>query len=550
MDFFPFINKHKFKIAFGVFVAYLCMSLYKIGDQGLWGDECFSIDLGSRTIRYIIDYSLYKDTNPPLYLIIVHYWCGLFGDSEVAIRSLSAVATSAGCAAFFLFALRFFNWQTAIFGVLFFFCSNELYYYSEEGRTYGLIVLFCILSNYVFMSLVQKPNWTSAVLLGIFNISIFYLHTLASFSILGQVLLVPFLAYKGRQKSEGAEKLFLGYDRKFVFTYMTSWLVFLILFLPWQKRFFGVLKDDAKGFWLQKPTIVEYKQVLYDFCNADYLFYTYLGLTLVILLVVAFSKKYREATFRYKLLLVPIILGPFLFHLNFFAASITPIFLKRYILFSLLGFILMFAYVLSAIKIDFKLKIAAVAVLCILSFYNMQLPRPGTWDYKNGVAMLMAKRTPTTVIFTDINMLFSYYSDRDGAFKVYDDERSAELAKQNVFMRGGTDWPKEVDLSAYTDIYYTRSFEGYYDPGKLIEKALKQRFTWIEDMNYPGMNIAHYKTFKVSNTALDSIKQVIINDKGWYGQVTAKAKERNISIDSMVTIDAIWAINKQASQKK
>jgi hypothetical protein len=550
MDLSQFINKHKFKIAFGLFVSYLCFSLYKIGEQGLWGDECFSIDLGSHTIREIIDYSLYKDTNPPLYLIFVHYWCGLFGDSEFALRSLSSIATSGSLAVLFLFALRFFNWQTAIFAIMFFFSSNELYYYSEEGRTYGLVLLFCALSNYAFMSLIEKPNWVSAVLLGLFNISIFYLHTLASFSIVGQAILVPILAYGNSQKKESNTKSFLGYELKFIAWYILSWLVFLVLFLPWSERFFGVLKDDAKGFWLQKPTFIEYKQVLYDFCNADYLFYAYTALTLLFLAVIAFSKKYRESAFRYKLLLVPVILGPFLFHLNFFAASITPIFLKRYILFTLLGFILAFAYILSSIKIGFKIKMMIAGALCIISFFNIHYPRPVQWDYKNGVAMLMQKKTPTTIIFTDINMLFAYYSDREGAFKAYGDERSTLLAKENIFMRGSNDWTKEVDLSAYTDIYYTQSFAGYYDPERLIEKGLRQRYTWVEDLNYPGMNITHYKNFVINPTILDSLRQRVINDKDWYNQVLIKAKERNISVDSMVTADAVWAYTNTILKQK
>jgi mannosyltransferase len=154
-----FINKHKYLIALGVFISYLCLSMYKIGNNSLWYDEGFSIDLAHDSIDSIILSSLRDDPNPPLYIIILHYWISVFGDSETGLRSLSAVAMSLAGSILFLFCRRFFNWQTAIFATLFFFTSNEIYYYSEEGRTFGLIILFCTLSIYSFMNLIKSPNW-------------------------------------------------------------------------------------------------------------------------------------------------------------------------------------------------------------------------------------------------------------------------------------------------------------------------------------------------------------------------------------------------------
>ena len=133
MDFSLFIIKHKYKLAFSFCIAYLCLSFYKIGNNSLWYDECFSIDWANDKIDDIIKYSLLTDTNPPLYLIILHYWINWFGDSEFALRSLSAISTSLACGTFFLFSLRFFNPQTALFSIMLFFSSNELYSYSQEG---------------------------------------------------------------------------------------------------------------------------------------------------------------------------------------------------------------------------------------------------------------------------------------------------------------------------------------------------------------------------------------------------------------------------------
>jgi uncharacterized membrane protein len=544
MELSVLINKHKYKVATCLFLAYICFTFYHLGENSLWYDECFSIDLGNDTIDEIIHYSLFNDTNPPLYLIIVHYWIDAFGNSELSLRAISAISGSLTLSLFFLFSLRFFNWQTAVFVVLFFISSNELYYYSQEGRTYGLILLFCMLSNYVFLSLIQKPNWIYALLLGLFNIAIFYLHTLGAINIVGQIILVPFLAYNKNVPSlKKIDKILLGYKLRFILWYIISWLVFYILFRPWQERFFNIIEEGGKGFWLLKPTFVEYKQVLFDFYNSETLFYLYWTLIISIVSIVVCFKKLREPFFNFKLLLIPFILGPFLFNFNFFAATISPIFLKRYVLFTLLGFILLFSYLLSSLKINFKIKFVLAFSLCILSFTKLKFPREVFWDYKNGVANLKEKISPTTFIYTDNAMLFAYYLDNKGAFKAYEAERYVFLAKYNVFTSGGNDWPNTVDFSEYKEIYYTRSFSNYGDPTKSVEKVLGEKFRKINDSYFPGLFITRYVNNNYRRETLNEVKDKIINSKEWYQQVILKAKERNVSVDSMITLDAIWVIN-------
>jgi len=541
------MNKHKNKIAFGLLILYLCFSFYKLGVNSFWYDECFSIELGDESIEEIINYSLYKDTNPPLYLIIVHYWINIFGNSELALRSISAISSSLAFAIFFLFSLRFFNWQTAIFSTIFFFTSNELFYYSQEGRTYGLILLFTVLSNYAFISLVQKPNWISAIFLGLFNITIFYLHTLGCFNVIGQLILVPILCYKGKnQESKSAviPKSFLGFELKFIVTYFASWLVFFAIFWPWKNRILGILKEGGKGFWLQKPGFKEYKNVLFDFYNSESLFYVYVILIASLTLLLLISKKLREKSFNYKLLLIPIILGPIVFHANFFAASITPVFLKRYILFSLLSFILLLAYLISSIKLDFRLKMIGVLLLGGISFYNMKIPRDPFWDYNKVVDFIKEKISPNTFIYTDNPMIFAYYYNKKEAFQVSHDKRYSYLATQNIFTSANSEWPNSTNFSKYKDIYYIRSFDIYNDPEKLVEKTLKSKFEWIEDFQFLCTSISHYEKSVIDKNTLNEWKTKIIQNKEWFNQVELKAKERNVSIDSMVTADAVWAIQK------
>ena len=490
------LNNNKYKIAFGLFITYLCFTIYKIGETSLWYDECFSIDLGNDSCEEIIHYSLYNDTNPPFYILLIHFWIKVFGDSEVALRSVSAISGSLACSIFFLLALKFFNWQTAVFSILLYFSSNDLYYYSQEGRTYGLILFLCIISNFTFLNLIKKPNWTIAVLLGLINICIFYSHTLACINIIGQILLVFILCFNKGLPSSAIKNttVFFTYKIGFIKWYLVSWFVFILLFLPWAGRTLNIINSGVKGFWLQKPTFKEYKQVLYDFYNSENLFYIYLAAILVLIILLLLIKKCREDSFNYKLLLIPIILGPFLFHINFAFANLAPIFLKRYILFSLPFFFLLFAYLLSSVNINFKLKLFTMLILVSYSACKMQVPREPYWDYKNGVALLKNHISPTTYIATDNSALFSYYFDRKGAFKAYQQERENILAKSNVFQTHDISWPDTISTLKYKEIFYTSSFEDYTDPEHITTSKLNSRFNLVKEFELAGLKIMHYRS--------------------------------------------------------
>lgn len=543
MNYSLFLDKHKYKIALFVFLAYFCLSLYKIDHSSLWYDECFSIDWANDSIPDIIKFSL-KDINPPLYLIILHYWMNLFGESEIALRSLSSFGASVGCAVMFLYALRFFNWQTAIFATLLFFSSNELYYYSQEGRTYGLVIMFTMLSNFAYMSLIKNPNYKNALLLGLFNSIIFYLHTLASFVFIGQILLIPFLTFNRSllTKEHNQEKSFLGFKLKHIIYYVLSWVLFILLFLPWKDRLIELLTKKQTVVWSSKPTLIEFKNCLFDFHNSEILFYVYLSVLVVLFAVIIFLKKYRDESFNYKLILVPLIVGPFLLWLNYIlAVTITPIFVKRYVLFTILGFILLYAYSFSLLKINFKYKMIGFLVLIIFSFINLKIPRVSAWDFREGVALIMKEKTSTSYITTDIPMMFSYYIDRKKIFKQQEGHWRDDLLKNyGVYPIYDMNWVNTTDFSKFTDIYYSRSFAVYTDPEKKIDNSLNSKFILIKDTSMKGISISHYRI--VSPDIIKNAEESIKSDTAWYHQIINKAKQRNVSVDSMLTLDALWLL--------
>ncbi len=553
-DYSLFMIKYKYLIALGVFIGYLCLSMYKIGNNSLWYDEGFSVDIANDSVSDIIASCIKEDVNPPLYLIILHYWLDLFGDSETALRSLSAVSMSFACGILFLFCQRFFNWQTSIFSTLLFFTSNELFYYSQEGRTFGLIILFYMLSLYTFMCFVKKPSIWNSLLLGLLNGIIFYLHTLASLSFVAQIILFPILSFNKELffKKEDKPLSFLGFSVKQIIYYMFSWIIFVLLFLPWLERFFELLKQTSGSFWLSKPSSWEFNKCLFEFHNSKELFFTYLIMYTIVLITIIGFKKLRAERLDFKLLILPFIIGPLIMILNFtLSIYSTPIFLKRYILFTIIGFFISYAYVFSILKIDFKIKIGAFLILIFFSARSMIIPRESWFDYKDGVEILKKAEGPRCYISIDMPVLYAYYIDREGLFKKPISERAELLETQHgVYSQTTIYWPNSLDYSKYSDIYYTRTFDDYYDPNRLVDKNLNSRLILLEDIKIKGIHITHYAVPVNRDSIVTVLKQEIKINEGWYKQIIQKAKEKNISTDSMLTLDAIWNFEQKYKSKK
>ncbi len=67
------------------------LRLYRIGAQPLWVDEASSLRFARQTLAQLWSWSSLVDPgNPPLYYSLLHGWL-VFGDSETALRLLSAL---------------------------------------------------------------------------------------------------------------------------------------------------------------------------------------------------------------------------------------------------------------------------------------------------------------------------------------------------------------------------------------------------------------------------------------------------------------------------
>ena len=131
------------------------LRFYRLDAQSLWADEGNSVRLAERSLSLITQGAAH-DIHPPLYYYLLHFWMRAFGRSEVAVRSLSALAGTALVWLTYLLGRQLFDQATGLAAAFLAALSPFQVYYSQEARMYILAALLGALSVYFFGKLV---NW-------------------------------------------------------------------------------------------------------------------------------------------------------------------------------------------------------------------------------------------------------------------------------------------------------------------------------------------------------------------------------------------------------
>ena len=123
-------------------------------NQSLWRDEAFSLLLAEKGLSEIVKLAA-RDTTPPLYYLLLHYWMLFFGNSEIAARSLSVLFHALTAVVVFFIARRLVQpLLVQILLALAVFLNPFLLQYAFEARAYSLLVLWTVLA--VYLALTQR----------------------------------------------------------------------------------------------------------------------------------------------------------------------------------------------------------------------------------------------------------------------------------------------------------------------------------------------------------------------------------------------------------
>jgi 4-amino-4-deoxy-L-arabinose transferase-like glycosyltransferase len=99
-----------------------------------------------------------SESNPPLYYVLAWIWSKLFGTGEVGLRSLSALFGVATIPVVYLICRQLASERAGLIGAAIVAVNPMLIWYSQEARSYALVVFFGALALYFFVRALQNRD--------------------------------------------------------------------------------------------------------------------------------------------------------------------------------------------------------------------------------------------------------------------------------------------------------------------------------------------------------------------------------------------------------
>ncbi len=140
------------------------LRLYHLGHQGFWFDEANTALLVHLSPGKMLGLIPQSESTPPLYYCVAWVWSRVFGLGEVGLRSLSALAGVLAIPVAYGAAARLHSVRAGVIAAALVAFNPLLIWYSQEARSYALLVLLSGLSLLGFAHLVSRPTARAAAL--------------------------------------------------------------------------------------------------------------------------------------------------------------------------------------------------------------------------------------------------------------------------------------------------------------------------------------------------------------------------------------------------
>lgn len=384
------------------------LRFWDLGSESIWLDEAWSIMESQMTIQGIANHA----NQPPLYFLALRGWIFLFGTSEVATRSLSAIFGIASVAAIYLAGTSLYNKKAGLFAA---FLSSIGYFpilYSQEARGYSLLLLLSALSYWFFIQILKsgKNKWYFAYTIASFLM--LYTHFYSVLIVASQILF--YLIYLSK---------YPGQRRRYLIPIAILGISIVLLFLLMQNKIFAIAEY---GFWIKTPGILNLGNTAAAFSGYGPTRYAVLAIFAVSGIIGIFGSEYSrkpENTVKLSLklefpektvllllwLAVPIII-------SFIESQfMTPTYQSRYLIGTYPAMIILIANGINKIKPKWIITavLLVITALSSLGLYNYY-KNPEKPQWRETAAFIEAHSQPGDIIIVSLEYqivsLKYYYS--------------------------------------------------------------------------------------------------------------------------------------------
>ncbi|MCC6489458.1 MAG: glycosyltransferase family 39 protein, partial [Candidatus Hydrogenedentes bacterium] len=165
------------------------LRVYRIADESVWVDESVSYpQLHQPTLgAYLAAVRVQDPPMSPMYFTLQYYWARAVGDSVVAVRILSVLLGVATLPLLYLLGALLYNRSAGLIAALCAALAIPHIYYSQEIRTYALVLLLSVASMYFLLrALHGSPAWWPAHI--VCNALLLATHLFGALLVLAQAL--------------------------------------------------------------------------------------------------------------------------------------------------------------------------------------------------------------------------------------------------------------------------------------------------------------------------------------------------------------------------
>lgn len=339
------------------------LRLISITKASIWHDEGYTMMLIQHSPIEIIERTA-RDFHPPLYYLASHWWTLLFGNSELAIRSLSLLC-GVGVVILVYFIVKRLNFSevTARLTSALVAFGPFLVRYSEEARMYGMAALLvCAATLALLVALdyrtkisTKRKHLTWWLLYGLLMAAALYTHYYVAFIIFVHIG-YAWYSYGGFMKMIQTKAWWAGN------------LLAAGLFLPWIPAIVAQFTRVQGGYWIPPVSAETIPNTFMQFIvfasnllpsSIEMLLTVALACYVTVVVVRTPQTKRPQLWFVITWILTPLLIA-------LLVSLKQPVYYDRYFAYAAIAFYILVAYLITSAKIRTWMKGSLIAAILLL----------------------------------------------------------------------------------------------------------------------------------------------------------------------------------------
>jgi 4-amino-4-deoxy-L-arabinose transferase-like glycosyltransferase len=240
-------------IIFTMLIAF-SVRLIGISSRPIWYDEAFAVLFSEKGPGAMLYGTLTAtsagaaDIHPLGYYTLLWLWMSGFGQSLVAVRTLSILTGVTTVFLIYLLAQKLFNPYIGSIAALFVALAPFPIHYSQEIRMYSFLTLLLMTATYAYLRGSNNKSWGWWALFSISSALAQYTHNLAAFYLIP--LAITPLFHR---------------DKKSLFAVVLAGLGAVVLYLPWLVQVPSQFTKISNAYWVERPGFAKLFTLLLNF---------------------------------------------------------------------------------------------------------------------------------------------------------------------------------------------------------------------------------------------------------------------------------------------